>query len=562
MKFHARKILGLLAILSGGLLLLFGAYLVEEHIRGRLQLNRWMKQMRTHGEKFTVAELTPPPVPPDQNGAGLLLAGGFGGGKVVPKVLPPAMRYTGPGRALAMAHQAAWTVRKESEIGHDTNGVAALWRTNTGQETPLVGGRNVAMLVTHDDLAADLVPVSNHLARVRAALDYSGFDFGLDYSKGFNIPLSHLGPLKTSAQWLRAASLSALYETNLAASLEHLLALIVLPQVLTNERLMISQLVQIAMVQIAMAAVWEALQVEGWSEEQLTELQQAVSAIDVVAPMTRALEMERAMGAQMIEQAADDPVRFFNSSGLLNVTVNITPPNLPETVDESVAPLLSLIENLAPLFNRYIYSPVWRFAWKDQDKLHLLQYWQHALAAAREQLRQPAWAQKMEKGSGEPDKTTGQPGSPEAGSISLYDRYRFLLSSQLEGMAERTLRRAVYAEASRDLALTDLAVRRFQLAQGRAPENLDQLVPKYLPRVPTDPFDGRPLRYRMTADGTFTIYSVGHDGVDDGGNPAPELPGTSPQFLTGRDLVWPRAATAEDLGRFLKAVSKRGPALQ
>ena len=34
---------------------------------------------------------------------------------------------------------------------------------------------------------------------------------------------------------------------------------------------------------------------------------------------------------------------------------------------------------------------------------------------------------------------------------------------------------------------------------------------------PLDPFDGRPMRYRRLDASSFRVYSVGPDGVDDGG---------------------------------------------
>lgn len=58
------------------------------------------------------------------------------------------------------------------------------------------------------------------------------------------------------------------------------------------------------------------------------------------------------------------------------------------------------------------------------------------------------------------------------------------------------------------------------------PESLDALVPEYLPAVPLD-FDGRPIRYaRDPANGRYKLWSIGEDGVDDGGvekmeNPRP-----------------------------------------
>jgi hypothetical protein len=61
-----------------------------------------------------------------------------------------------------------------------------------------------------------------------------------------------------------------------------------------------------------------------------------------------------------------------------------------------------------------------------------------------------------------------------------------------------------------------LAVIRYQRQHGRWPDSLDDLVANYLERVPIDPYDGQPLRYRLQDEG-FVIYSVGVNGVDDGG---------------------------------------------
>jgi hypothetical protein len=66
------------------------------------------------------------------------------------------------------------------------------------------------------------------------------------------------------------------------------------------------------------------------------------------------------------------------------------------------------------------------------------------------------------------------------------------------------------------MALTALAVERFRLGMGRWPQSLGALAPAYLEAAPDDPFDGKPLRYRRL-DGGFVVYSVGRDGVDDGG---------------------------------------------
>ncbi|HBI46979.1 MAG TPA: hypothetical protein DDY78_29620, partial [Planctomycetales bacterium] len=43
-----------------------------------------------------------------------------------------------------------------------------------------------------------------------------------------------------------------------------------------------------------------------------------------------------------------------------------------------------------------------------------------------------------------------------------------------------------------------LALRWFQTDNGKPAENLDELVPKYLPSIPLDPYDGAPFRYRLS----------------------------------------------------------------
>jgi hypothetical protein len=66
-------------------------------------------------------------------------------------------------------------------------------------------------------------------------------------------------------------------------------------------------------------------------------------------------------------------------------------------------------------------------------------------------------------------------------------------------------------------AVVMLAVERYRLKHQRSPDTLEALVAeRFLARVPTDPYDGVPLRFVRVADGVV-IYSVGPDGNDDGG---------------------------------------------
>jgi hypothetical protein len=60
-----------------------------------------------------------------------------------------------------------------------------------------------------------------------------------------------------------------------------------------------------------------------------------------------------------------------------------------------------------------------------------------------------------------------------------------------------------------------LALRAYQLKNGRLPDSLSALVPEFLDAVPADDFDGQPLRYSPAKK---VIYSVGKDLRDDQGD--------------------------------------------
>lgn len=73
---------------------------------------------------------------------------------------------------------------------------------------------------------------------------------------------------------------------------------------------------------------------------------------------------------------------------------------------------------------------------------------------------------------------------------------------------------------------TAFALLAFHSERGAWPEALSELVPEYVSRVPIDPCCAEPLRYRRTTTGCL-LYSIGPDGVPNGGVPEP-VPGLEP----------------------------------
>jgi hypothetical protein len=59
--------------------------------------------------------------------------------------------------------------------------------------------------------------------------------------------------------------------------------------------------------------------------------------------------------------------------------------------------------------------------------------------------------------------------------------------------------------------------------------------------------NGQALHYQKNSDGTFLLYSVGENGVDDGGNPSFHKWWEFYWFAQTLDLVWPQPATPEEI---------------
>ncbi len=109
-------------------------------------------------------------------------------------------------------------------------------------------------------------------------------------------------------------------------------------------------------------------------------------------------------------------------------------------------------------------------------------------------------------------------------SVAIATRYNELSKSSVllrnASVPWYLLKQEVRSLACVRCAQVGLAVERYRLSQGRLPESLVGLVPEYLDRVPEDPYDGAALRYKQLERG-FVVYSVGEDGVDEGGKDKP-----------------------------------------
>lgn len=504
-----------------GLVVLF---LVEERIRGQLSLASWKRAMAARGEPLEVAVLDPASRVP---GARIL----------VPAQLPALLSL--PGRT-GSAHEPT------TPGGLPPGKEVLLWGPAAwaGYPAPAQACRIFAQ---------SFAPVRERLPALRAWLTNAPFVIQHDYAQLWSLQFPHLNSLKNASQVLRLATLLALLEANPTEALENLLASRALVYSLRHEGVLVTQLTRMSLGEVALATVWQALEADDWTDAQLAALQAAWQEPAFLAGTVDALRMERA--AYLEQHARGRPTRSE-----LRQTLELILPFDRDGQDSPLAGSDSVMNWLGPLqhrgaaFRRFVFAELWRFAWSSQDACFFgraIQTLADGADAARTHREVRAFpAEPNGANAGIP--ALAVPAAFER--LNAYNRLRFWFAAACLAPNERALQKALAVDAYAELARTAIALKRYRLRHGEWPANLAALVPAFTPTPPRDWTDGQPLRYRRNADGGFTLYSVGADGRDDGGDARPHE-GEGRSILQGRDWVWPQRATDAELraaqsGRF------------
>lgn len=382
--------------------------------------------------------------------------------------------------------------------------------------------------------------INTNQTQIDAACDavLSGpIGFNLNAGGGNGILLPHLALLKNLMQTLGDRTVLALHNGKQDTAWTNLLAETRLVTAWKPEVIEISHLVRFGNTSLAFNAVWQALQTNGWSDEQLARLQQEWESVDFFTNLPETAAFKRvsmAAACQQDRQGVRDP----------------TP-------------------TLAEFFNMGLHFPasIWfelNYRWKQasyhkhgsyEDEKNLLLFYRDRELEFRKAIQAPTWSAMRQL-----------PGVTKV--IPFQSKYRSRMQSMLNlreiGMRSQRegsslLGRAARAEAQRRLIITAIALERYRGKHGSYPKTLPELAPEFLKNPPIDFMDGQPLRYRLTDDSHFVLYSVGLDCVDDSGQMPSRERQRPPDFRPGEigetpkgDIVWPlpaSAAAAQDLRR-------------
>ena len=279
-----------------------------------------------------------------------------------------------------------------------------------------------------------------------------------NFKAGTAMLLVHIQQLRSVARLLDLEARVKAHEGDAQGAAESIHALFKLAGSLEHEPTLISQLVRIAIDGVGRQTLEELLPHTAFGDGDLAFLQADLLATDYEAAMVRTLQSERALSLE-----------HFRDPGNLGSGVS---------------------------------SLTWRLT-RGQDLRKFLSVMEQSIDIAS----QPAKASRAAMDEFERSLTKA--------NSSVVHRARYPLTSLIFD-PHTTFAWNVRGTAASRIAATALAVQRHRRTHGALPKLLQDLSPELLSSIPTDPFDGQPLRYAVRGAG-FVVYSIGENGKDDGG---------------------------------------------
>jgi hypothetical protein len=505
-----------LAVVPG----VFIAFSVVHHFQLKWATERFKAELKARGELKELAQVVPPRTPPERNPAAQFLAAVdlFATNEnVLTTNWPIGMRGVAPGKA------------------------QVLWRQNFI--------RDWGMTNSWEDLALAVASNKEAFNRLLLITNSSKFDFALHYEERFEMRITNLVAEKKTVQKLAAKTFSDLRAGQTGPAAENIRVMLALVDGTSNERTAISQLVRIAIAQITCATTWEFLQSSNVTDGQLAELQADWSRPEFIRAMINVMPLEQE-GAEYEIGKWHRSLKEMRRYEELSKTVSTALGHFQEE------------ENFLEKADKYRKRFLWRYWWSYPDELRYLKGLQVLTDTMRQIAANGVFHDALENQDVELDRL----GISKLNSSldSLYagkTDYHNMLSESVITLTRLAVK-VMSVETARQVTITAIALKRFQLKNNRYPPDLKALVPAFFTSAPCDPVDGHLLRYHLNADGTFLLYSVGENGKDDDGNPSLEkvAEGSSLNWLNPRalDWVWPQPATEEEIQKFFEERGKSG----
>jgi hypothetical protein len=415
--------------------------------------------------------------------------------KIVPPPVPDA-----DNAAAAPVFQEAFVSAKDSRLGKlDVPWKKITGKPESGESTIHFTARFLNPDFKGDDQAAgelvlkSLAPSAPLLEEVAQAVRRPGVCWPLDYSKGFETPMPYLPAMVNTSKVLQGRAQAELATGRPENAFQDVQTILALARAAGSSPFLITVLVERSISDRASQVINDGLERHAWTDAQLAALSSELSRIDLLARLSNGLRGERASLLQLDASRTD----------LLT---------LQELPDTGTVRLQKKALRAA--------SAIWPAGWFNEDKAGYIGTIQRYIDAVKHPTELPSTLAEIE--------------AARAGS-SLWNKIRNPLSHQAMPAILGVAKTIEATQTILQSLATACAVERYRMAHGRLPATLEDLVPAFLPSVPTDPITGKPLCYKPSESRSYLIYGTGWDQTDNAGSSVTALTGLSTKTMNQPD---------------------------
>ncbi len=338
-----------------------------------------------------------------------------------------------------------------------------------------------------------LAPSAPLLQEVAQAVRRPGVCWPLNYSKGFETPLPHLSAMANTSKVLQGRAQAELAAGRPENAFQDVQTILALARAAGSSPFLISLLVESSISDRASQVINDGLERHAWTDAQLADLSSELSRIDLLARLSDGLRGERASLLQFDVSRTD----------LLT---------LQELPDTGTVRLQKKALRAA--------WAIWPAGWVNKDKAAYISTIQRYIDAVKHPAELPSTLTEIE--------------AAHAGS-SVWNKIRNPLSYQAMPVLMSPTKRITATQTILRSLATACAVERYRMAHGRLPSTLEDLVPAFLPSIPTDPLTGKPLCYKPSESSSYLIYGTGWDQTDNAGSGVTALTGLSSKLENQAD---------------------------
>ncbi len=494
--------------------------------QGRREWSETKKELLARGEKLSLIELAPPPVPDAENffadpmWTELQTKVSFlpDGSQHTDWFVPPdkwqlALLKAKPSEEEVVALKQKFPAFEKADFTTSRIDIARkeryrVMKSDDAEERNELPGFTMAVLEPLVPLMAKIADLQRRPA-ARAPVRYED---------GFFAALEHLEPLLRLGQGLQFRTLAEIQLRQEQAAAADIFVIITLSRTLETEPFLISQLVRYALLSLAIRLpLEEGITAHVWTDAELQDFERNLQKEDLISGFIHSLRSERGSFNQTMEMMYGNNKFAFEE---FRVTYGMRPArdegtwwqrsaeavfNLPKssrqrnTGESAVGGYVAIFgPGDQAFYNRWIQREI--------EKIEAVQ------------------SQGFSSGI--------KDGAFDELPKDIFFKFRHMIGGSAMASFSSSIKKAAATQDMIVQARLACALERYYLVHNEYPASLEALVQEYFSSLPVDVVTLQPMRYERTARDQFRLWGIGWDGKDDNGR-APES-----QSSNDGDWVW------------------------